>query len=81
MLLSPLCLPAALVLALGMALGEAEIPKDLPVCGERGVGKRTAKRGGGFLGGTSVLGPGTQQPIAGVAYHLGGDTGAKFNVL
>lgn len=29
----------------------------------------------------SVLGPGTQQPVAGVAYHLEGDTGAKFNVL
>lgn len=39
------------------------------------------ERGGGFLRGASVLGPGTQQPVAGVAYHLGGDTGAKFNVL
>lgn len=29
----------------------------------------------------SQLGQGRQQCVAGVAYHLGGDAGAKFNVL
>lgn len=79
--MSPLCSSLPLVLALGRALAEAELPRGLPVCGERGVGKGAAKRGGGFLRTASVLGPGTQQPLAGVAHHLGGDTGAKFNVL
>lgn len=52
------------------------------VWGERG-GQRGCKEGRGFpqAEGTSVLGPGTQQPVAGVAYHLERDTGAKFNVL
>lgn len=55
------------------------------------MGKGAAKGGGGFLrlwnssvaeaGATSLLGQGTQQCVAGVAYHLGGEMRAKFNVL
>lgn len=55
------------------------------------VDKGAAKGGGGFprlwdssvaqVGVTSLLGQGIQQHVAGVAYHLGGDRGAKSNVL
>lgn len=53
--------------------------------------KGAAKGGGGFsrlwdssvaqVGVTSLLGQGTQQRVAGVGYHLGGDRGAKSNLL
>ena len=85
-----LCLPAALVLGLGSALGEAALAKGLPGQWGRWVGKGAAKRGGGFLrlqnssvadvGVTSLLGRSTEQHVAGVAYCLGGDTGARFNM-
>lgn len=67
------------------------LARGLPGQWGKGAGKGTAKVGDGFpslqnssvaeIGVTSLLGQGTQWHMSGVAYCLGGDTGAKFNVL